>query len=166
MYVRKILPIAIICYQFIASSLLAQDAEPNVSYFLKDYQYFKSMVANLRTSQNHVRVYWDDEVAFSNSTKDGTHRFFDTGFGGYFPFLGWKFHKIDSTSIPMRNRGIVLFIDGATHLLLDWNTASRDVINTDYRIGIGIVSRFQRHLAVRAMVFHESSHLVRAILRG
>jgi len=161
MFIRKFLLVALLSCHFFGSAIFAQEVDSTLSYFLKDFQFFKPMIANLRTPQNHARFYCADAVDFSNSTKTGKHLFFDPSFGGYFPFLGWKFADIDSNSIPLRTPGVALFLDGAAHLLLDFNTASSDVINADYRIGGGIAGRFNwlTFLAFRYRFFHESTHI-------
>jgi len=147
MYLKTIKLLLIIGFFFCARSLTA---EPDTSgnklesprvYFLKDYQYFKPMIANLRTSQNHLRTYRAKAVGFSNSTSTGKHWFIDPAFGGYFPILGYNFAEIEDSTIPMRLPGFAVFVDGSTHLLLDMNTQSSDVINTDYRIGFGFALR-------------------------
>lgn len=130
-------------------------------YFLKDYQYFKPMIANVRTSQNHLRMYWGRQVGFTNSTKDGKHLFIDPSFGGSFPVFGFNKNEINKLTIPMRIPGIAVYVDGSAHLLLDMNTASRDVINTDYRFGFGLVGRAPKYtfISARGRLFHESTHI-------
>jgi hypothetical protein len=161
MFTRTIIPLVAVFCQLFASSLCAQKLDSRQIYFLEDYQYFKPMIANLRTSQNHIRTYLADAVAFSNSTSDGIHWFFDPGFGGYFPFVGWTFASVDDESVPLRNPGLALFLDGSAHLLLDVHTVSFDVMNTDYRIGGGLAMRVPRasFLSVRLRIFHESTHI-------
>ena len=44
-------------------------------YFMEDFQYFRPIVADVRTSQNHLRLYRAGEVPFSNSTSQGDHWF-------------------------------------------------------------------------------------------
>jgi hypothetical protein len=126
-------------------------------YFREDYQYFRQIPADLRTSQNHMRFYFDEPLAFSNSTSQSKHLFFDASLGEYFPLIGLNFGPVE----PLRTPGLVFFVDAAAHLLLDWQTASSDAINTDYRIGAGVAFRAPRlrSLAARYRYFHESTHL-------
>ena len=139
--------------QLIPSSVGAQ------GYFLKDFQYFRPIVADLRTSQNHVRIYRAGEVPFSNSTSQGDHWFVDGSFGERFSLLGYSFSTPDQE--PFRNPGMSLFVDGAAHVLIDLNTESRDVINADYRIALGVALRvpFAPFLAFQYRFIHESSHI-------
>ena len=129
------------------------------AYFLENFQYFRPIIADVRTSQNHLRLYKAPAVPFSNSTSEGNHWFIDSGFGERFSFLGYSFRPPNPE--PLRNAGVSLFVDGASHLLIDLNTKSRDVINADYRIGMGLALRppFWSFLALRGRFIHESSHL-------
>ena len=139
--------------QLIPSSAWAQ------GYFMEDFQYFRPIVADVRTSQNHFRLYRAGEVPFSNSTSQGDHWFVDGSFGERFSLLGYNFSTANQE--PLRIPGVSLFVDGASHLLIDLNTESRDVINADYRIGLGVAVRtpFARFLAFQYRFFHESSHI-------
>ena len=116
--------------QLIPSSVWAQ------GYFMKDFQYFKPIVADIRASQNHLRLYRAGEVPFSNSTSQGDHWFVDASFGERFHLLGYSLSTTNQESF--RNPGVSMFVDGASHLLIDLNTESRDVINADYRVGLGV----------------------------
>lgn len=167
MSLRKSILLVIFYVLFYAPSPIAEsdtsgyEIASTRAYFIKDYQYFKPMIANLRTSQNHLRTYWAKGVGFSNSTKEGKHWFLDPAFGGYFPFLGYNFAEIEDSTIPMQLPGFAVFVDGSTHLLLDMHTKSSDVINTDYRLGIGIALRAPTvtFIALRYRYFHESTHI-------
>ena len=126
---------------------------------MEDFQYFRPIVADVRTSQNHLRLYRAGEVPFSNSTSQGDHWFVDGSFGERFSLLGYNFSTPNQE--PLRIPGVSLFVDGASHLLIDLNTESRDVINADYRIGLGVAVRapFARFLAFQYRFSHESSHI-------
>ena len=139
--------------QLIPSSAWAQ------GYFLEDLQYFRPIVADVRTSQNHLRLYRAGGVPFSNSASQGDHTFVDASFGERFSLLGYSFPT--STREPLRIPGVSMFVDGASHLLIDLNTESRDVINADYRIGLGLAVRapVARFLAFRYQFLHESAHI-------
>ena len=139
--------------QLIPGSVWAQ------GYFLEDFQYFKPIVANVRTPQNHVRLYRAGEVPFSNSTSQGDHWFVDASFGERFSLLGYGFSTTNQE--PFRSPGVSMFVDGASHLLIDLNTESRDVINADYQVGLGVAVRlpFARFLAFPYRFFHESAHI-------
>lgn len=140
-------------FQLIPSTVWAQ------AHFMEDFQYFKPIVADLRTSQNHLRLYRAGEVPFSNSTSQGDHWFVDASFGERFSLLGYNFSSPNQA--PLRVPGVSLFVDGAAHLLIDLNTKSRDVINADYRIALGVALRtpFARFLAFQYRFLHESSHI-------
>ena len=139
--------------QLIPSSVWAQ------GYFMKDFQYFKPIIADIRASQNHLRLYRAGEVPFSNSTSQGDHWFVDASFGERFHLLGFSLSTTNQESF--RNPGVSMFVDGASHLLIDLNTESRDVINADYRVGLGVAVRvpFVRFLAFQYRFFHESAHI-------
>ncbi len=153
---------------FSDSSLKAQSGSAletlkSRSYFLKDFQYYKPMIADLRTPQNHARFYQADAVKFSNNDEgrnDEDHIFFDPSFGEYFPIFGFNFIK-ETEDKAMVLPGIAFFIAGSAHMMLDFYTVSNDVINTDYRVGVGAAMRFPliHKLSARYRFFHESTHL-------
>lgn len=133
------------------------------SYFLKDFQYYKPMLADIRTPHNHSRFYIADAVPFTNNDDgrdDSDHIFFDPSYGEYFPFLGFNFAD-ENSSEAMILPGLALFISGSAHMVLDFMTVSNDIINTDYRVGTGIALRFPfvQKLSMRYRFFHESTHL-------
>ncbi|MEL6822121.1 MAG: DUF1207 domain-containing protein [Calditrichota bacterium] len=135
-------------------------AQQNRFYVLKDEQYFKPMLADIRAPEAHMRIYRDPAVLFSNSTKIGLHTFWDVTYGGYFPFAGFSFSS--ATNNSMQKTGLNFFLSGSAQMLLDFDTASSDVINTDFRIGGGIATRLpilNNRLALRIRLFHESSHV-------
>jgi hypothetical protein len=146
------------------SSLFSQQADSvsnERSYFLKDYQYFKPMLANIRSPQFHMRLYRDEAVKFSNSTLSGEHTFWDVGFGGFFSMFGFAFNDRPVAHI-MERTGIDFFLDASAHMLLDFNTLSSDVINTDFRLGGGIAMRLPhklKNLSLLSKFFHESTHI-------
>ena len=130
-------------------------------YVLTDEQYYKPMLANIRTPVNHLRLYRDEAVRFSNSTRPGDHTFWDVAYGGFFPLAGIRFDTSDPDN-PMRRSGLALFVSGSAHVLLDFDTQSSDVINNDYRLGAGVALRFPGSLgflSLRYRFFHESSHV-------
>lgn len=131
-------------------------------HFLEDFQYFKPMIANIRNPQLHVRHYADDAVPFTERGPDGSDQsrfgFFDVGYGETFPFLGWNFDR-QAPENCLEANGIALFVQGSAHSLLDMDTESHSVLNTDFRIGGGLQARFARHLSLRIQYFHESSHI-------
>lgn len=136
-------------------------AQQSNFYVLKDEQYFKPMLADIHAPEAHMRIYRDPAVRFSNSTKVGLHTFWDVTYGGYFPFAGFYFSSSDATN-SMRKTGLNFFLSGSAQMLLDFDTASSDVINTDFRLGGGIAMRlpiFSNRLALRLRLFHESSHV-------
>ncbi len=136
-------------------------ADGERSYFLKDNQYFKPMLANIRSPQFHMRVYRDQAVQFSNSTLSGKHTFWDVGFGGLFSMFGFSFEDKPGGHI-MAKTGLDFFLDASAHMLLDFNTLSSDVINTDFRIGGGVAMRLPdklKNFSLLSKFFHESTHI-------
>jgi len=147
---------------FIITLFISQAvAQQSSFYVLKDEQYFKPMLADIRAPEAHMRIYRDPAVRFSNSTKVGLHTFWDVTYGGYFPFAGFSFSTSDVNN-NMRKTGLNFFLSGSAQMLLDFDTASSDVINTDFRLGGGIATRLpilSNRLAFRIQLFHESSHV-------
>ena len=130
-------------------------------YHLQDNQYFKPLLADIRTPRFHMRGYRSRGLRFANSTTASEHTFWDVTFGTYFPFIGWNIPRQASDN-PMEMTGLALFIQGSAHMLLDFDTKSSDVMNTDFRIGGGVVTRFPgiwKNFALRMQFFHESTHI-------
>jgi len=131
-------------------------------YVLSDYQYFKPLLADIRKPQFYTRLYRNEAVKFSNlSTSRGHHLFWDVGYGGFFPMLGYNY-KENAAANPMQITGWTLFIESSAHMLLDFSTPSADVINTDFRIGGGLASRLPtrlKNISLRYKFFHESTHI-------
>ena len=70
----------------------AAPARASGFYFLRDFQYFKPLLADIRRPQFYTRVYYNHPVKFSNLNKNsGRHFFWDVGYGGYFPMVGYNF---------------------------------------------------------------------------
>ncbi|HQV30567.1 MAG TPA: DUF1207 domain-containing protein [Calditrichia bacterium] len=144
----------------LAASFAALNAQDGRFYTMEDEQYFKPMIANIRTPVNHIRMYRDEPVPFVNSEREGKHTFWDVAFGGYFPLVGVRFGAVGDN--PMRRSGLALYVSGSAHVLQDFDAYSSDIINTDYRIGGGAVMRFPaslNFLSLRYRYFHESSHV-------
>jgi hypothetical protein len=119
------------------------------------------MLANIRSPQFHTRVYRDRAVKFSNSTLSGKHTFWDVGFGGFFSMFGFSFDDKPVAHIMART-GVDFFLDASAHMLLDFNTLSSDVINTDFRIGGGAAMRLPgklKNFSLLSKFFHESTHI-------
>lgn len=129
-------------------------------YFLEDYQYYKPMIGDIRDPHNHMRFYRDDALTFTDST-DNLHRLWDVSFGENFPLFGFDFSQAAQQG-ALRRPGIAFFIDGAAHMLLDFDAPSSAVINTDFRVGGGVSTRLWlpfNCLSLRYRYFHESTHL-------
>jgi len=147
----------ILCVGF--SNLFSQPAGgKNVAgfYVLQDYDYFKTMLADIRRPAFHMRFYYDDAVRFSSLAVTGKHKFWDVSFGGFFPMLGYNF------KVAPQPFGVAFFIEASAHMLLDFDTPSSDVINTDFRIGGGLAGRplsQLKQLSLRYKFFHESTHI-------
>jgi len=143
------------------SQLLAQPASNDDGagfYVLQDYQYYKPMLADIRRPAFHMRLYADDAVKFSRLGAAGKHKFWDVAFGGFFSMLGYNF-KEASAGKKITALGIAGFVEASAHMLLDFDTPSSDVINTDFRVGAGVAARPQRHFSWRYKFFHESTHI-------
>lgn len=143
------------CLWLSVDSAAALDA-----YLRRDFQYFRPMLANLREPHNHMRVYGGDSPEFARKDGVGLLGYWDVGFGERFYMAGIG----DTTTTrrgPLRLSGYALFIDGSGHMLLDFDSESNAVINTDFRVGAGIAWRsyIQPAVAVRLRWFHESTHL-------
>lgn len=142
---------------------ISQQGDQSGWYYLNGVGYYKRMLADIRANQLHMRFYRDDAVKFSNSTRSGKHTFWDVGFGGEFPFLGYSYDT-KKPDYSIESTGFELFVEGSAHMLLDFNTISSDVLNTDFRFGGGVSSRlpfrgFWKNLTVRIKYFHESTHI-------
>jgi hypothetical protein len=72
--------------------------------------------------------------------------------------LGYNFKDRPAGQL-MTTRGAALFIEASAHMLLDFDTPSADVINTDFRAGAGIAARPLRNVSWRYKFFHESTHI-------
>jgi len=127
-------------------------------YALQDYRYFKAMLADIRRPTFHTRIYCDEAVKFSNRGVTGKHKFWDVAYGGFFPMLGYNFEGRPAGEM-MTTKGAALFIEASAHMLLDFDTPSADVINTDFRIGAGVAARPFRNVSWRYKFFHESTHI-------
>jgi hypothetical protein len=146
-------------------TLLAQSTNASCEkkfYLLRDYLYFKPALADIRRPTFSMRFYYDEAVKYSDLTvTSGKHKFWDVAFGGSFPMLGYK-RQDPLNNNRMQTVGAALFIDASACMLLDFDTPSADVINTDFRLGAGIAARpFSpvKNLALRLKAFHESTHI-------
>jgi len=146
------------------SSLFSQETEQKFGtgfYVLKDYQYFKPLLADIRNPQFFMRVYRDQAVKFSNPATLGKHYFWDVGYGSFFPLVGVNFKNAPSAN-QMEISGATVFVEASAHMLLDLSAPSADVINTDFRMGGGLAARLPakwRDISVRYKFFHESTHI-------
>ena len=141
------------------------DLEDRGFYTFEDFQYFKAPVADIRTPRHVARAYRDAPFPYSAGTQgvDSTasNLFFDGSFGETFPFMGWNLEPGDIPNC-MSAAGYSTFFQASAHILLDTDSPSNPVINTDYRVGFGLSGRpFRsfRALAFRAHAFHESTHI-------
>lgn len=147
--------------------LLFSTSEGRKDYILKDFRYYKPMVADIRTATNMMRLYRSDPVEFTIG-KDADiekHLFWDVSFGGVIPLIGYNFtDDADSGAArnPMEVTGIMMFVDASAHMLLDFDAESAAIINTDYRLGGGFAMRlpgWMKHVGLRYRFFHESAHI-------
>jgi hypothetical protein len=91
----------------------------------------------------------------------GNHLFWDVAFGERAPVFGW--YDVHPERSARHARGFQLNLDAAAFLLLDFDSQSSGVINTDYRIGFSGDLRPWRdgwdRLSVSVGLFHQSTHL-------
>jgi hypothetical protein len=136
---------------------------------------FEHTRAGLRDPHFGMRLYRDNAVPgtlheIGNPTApgsdaragapDGPHRFWDVSFGERMPVFTW--YDVD----PQRARyarGLQVNIDAAAFMLLDFDSQSLGVIDTDFRIGGSLDFRpwwdgWER-LSLSVGFFHESTHL-------
>lgn len=136
---------------------------------------FEHTRAGLRDPHFGMRLYRDNPVPgtlheIGNPTApgsdaragapDGPHRFWDVSFGERMPVFTW--YDVD----PQRARyarGLQVNIDAAAFMLLDFDSQSLGVIDTDFRIGGSLDFRpwwdgWER-LSLSVGFFHESTHL-------
>ncbi len=148
----------ILCLGF--SNLFSQAAGGNKVagfYVLQDYDYFKTMLADIRRPAFHMRFYCEEPVKFTHQAAPGKHAYWDVAYGGMFPLAGYNFG-----GAAQKTSGVAAFIEASAHMLLDFDTPSFDVINTDFRIGVGVASRLPGaldNIALRLKGFHESTHI-------
>ena len=136
---------------------------------------FEHTRASLRDPHFGIRVYRDHQVPGTlhdvpdptapgadalAAAPNGNHTFFDVAFGEHLPILTW-FNVNPAHS--RYARGVSFNLDAAAFLLLDFDSQSSGVIDTDFRIGGSIdlrpwVSGLD-HLSLSTGYFHESSHL-------
>ena len=91
---------------------------------------------------------------------DGPHRFWDVSFGERMPVFTW--YDINPERARYA-RGVQVNIDAAAFMLLDFDSQSLGVIDTDFRIGGSLDFRpwwdgWER-LSLSVGCFHESTHL-------
>lgn len=136
---------------------------------------FEHTRAGLRDPHFGMRLYRDSAVpgtlhAVDNpnapgsdvraGAPDGPHRFWDVSFGERLPIFTW--YDIN----PKRARyarGFQVNIDAAAFMLLDFDSQSLGVIDTDFRVGGSVDFRpwwdgWER-LSLSLGLFHESTHL-------
>ncbi len=160
---KKFLLVLIVLVLGLTQDVFSQDGLKKGWYYVKSIGFYKPMLADIRANQLHMRAYRDSAIVFSKSTKPGKHTFWDVGFSGEFPLLGYKQNGEESQGW-LESTGLEFFVEGSAHMLLDFNAQSSDVINTDFRFGAGVSSRlpfgsFWKNITLRAKYFHESTHI-------
>lgn len=147
--------------------LLSSNSEGRKDYILENFRYYKPTIADIRTSTNMMRLYRSDPVDFtvSKDAEAEDHLFWDVSFGGVIPLVGYNF-TYDPDSGPARNpmeiTGIMMFVDASANMLLDFDAESAAIINTDYRVGLGLATRLpgsMKNIGLRYRFFHESAHI-------
>jgi hypothetical protein len=95
------------------------------------------------------------------SPSGATHTFWDVAFGESMPVVGW--YDVSNDALLRYTRGVQLNFDAAAFMLLDFDSQSWGVINTDYRLGLSVDGRlpFPRweRLSLKVGFFHQSTHL-------
>jgi len=150
-------------------------------YLLEDKGYFLPPLADINSPTNYMRFYLQDPVAYSTNQGHGWHKFWDVGFGEEFFVIGrqthtkqlaadgkhWFYGRPDQTE--RWPTGWAVFIDGDMHMLLDFSGWSAPVIDSEFRLGGGLMGRgfpfttnprtWGSHFSWRAKFFHESTHI-------
>jgi hypothetical protein len=90
----------------------------------------------------------------------GDHIFWDVAFGERMPVATW----FDVNPQHARfARGLQINLEAGVFMLLDFDSQSAGVIDTDYRLGASVDFRppadFWEHLSLSAGIYHESTHL-------
>lgn len=150
-----------IVFSFVTGSDARKD------YILKDFRYFKPMIADIRTSTQMMRLYRQEAIEFTipKDVEIEDHLFWDASYGGVLPLIGYNFaHDPEQRSPlnPMEVTGLMTFVDASAHVLLDFDAESSSVINTDFRIGAGLATRLPgglKNFSFRYRFFHESTHI-------
>jgi len=142
---KKCLLVFMVFVLGLAQDVFSQDGLEKGWYYVKSIGFYKPMLADIRANQLHMRVYCDDAIAFSNSTKSGKHIFWDVGFSGEFGFLGYK-QNGEASKGWLESTGLEFFVEGSAHMLLDFNAQSSDVINTDFPLWCGCEFTITRFL--------------------
>ncbi|HVR04345.1 MAG TPA: DUF1207 domain-containing protein [Polyangia bacterium] len=136
---------------------------------------FEHTRAGLRDPHFGMRLYRDDAVPgtlhdVSNpdapgsdaraATSDGKHTFWDVAFGERMPVFTW--YDVN-TQRARYARGVQVNLDAGAFMLLDFDSQSSGVIDTDFRLGVSVDFRpwwdGWEHLSLSAGFFHESTHL-------
>lgn len=141
-----------------------------------DDGYFLPPLADINAPVNYMRFYYSPSVAFTTTTNVHDNDFFwDVGFGEQF-FVFSRRNKVRSDggdSAPSDDlrwkTGYALFIDADVHMLLDFLATSSPVIDSEFRLGGGLMGRGlpyltqpgapASHVAWRVKLLHESTHI-------
>jgi hypothetical protein len=159
----------------------ACDAKDGYVYLLEDKGYFLPPIADVNIPTDYMRTYYHDPVRYTTDSYSKKRFFWDVGFGEEFFAIGrtnktktvssdgtrWCYTPPDKTE--RWPTGFAVFIDGDMHMLLDFHADSAPVLDSEFRIGGGVMGRgipviteprtALSHLSWRLKFFHESTHL-------
>jgi hypothetical protein len=158
----------------------ACDAKGGYVYLLEDKGYFLPPIADINIPTDYMRFYPHDPVNFTTDSDSKTRVFWDVGFGEEFFAIGrnnktktvapngtWCYTPPDKSE--RWPTGFALFIDGDMHMLLDFHADSAPVLDSEFRIGGGLMGRGipfateprapLSHLSWKLKFFHESTHI-------
>lgn len=157
------------------------DMKAGYWYLLEDKGYFLPPLADVNIPTNYMRGYLQHPVGYSTNQNNATHVFWDVGFGEEFFAFGrsnrtkqlsadrkqWFYGRPDDSE--RWPTGFAFFIDGDMHMLLDFSGWSAPVIDSEFRLGGGLMGRgipviteprtFLSHFSWRLKFFHESTHI-------
>ncbi len=156
--------------------LAPADDRARRTYLLEDHGYFLPPLADINAPLSYMRLYRASPTRFTTPAT-GTHTFWDVGFGEEFFVIGLDNLWTDPETkrrepVPLQTRwrpGFSFFVDGDMHMLLDFDADSMAVIDSDFRIGGGLMGRglpflsevgvATSHLSWRVKLLHESAHV-------
>ena len=134
--------------------------------------FFRPLLADVRAPTFNARLYKAYPDPYTLSNAKGKDWFADVSFGGDFPLFGKRCPGIMTTDLSgvqelkevkelKTQPGWAVLLDASVYSLLDFNTGSTNLVNTDFRFGLTWKWRpkSHHHMSYRLSVYHESTHL-------